>query len=402
MSLLNNFKIVFKITLIVSLMAMVTIAMVIYAADRVHMVDDAYSAVIEHQDKAATLAARAGRFGETFLSSAYQLAAETTDQGNAELLGQTVEARKKYENLMVDVRKDSPGKAALIDAAVAKFQQAFTACGPAIDFAAKASTPEENTKAATRLKADCRPGIVAAVANQGKTVDELIADAAKASNDLSAEVNSTIRMLWIFSGLGLAGRPRRAMWIGIKGLSQPIGVLKAVMEAFARNELNADVPGLERRDELGEMARTVEVFKKNGIEVERMRAASRSEKRSAQQRKADMIKLADDFEGAVGEIIETVSSASNELEASAWTLSSTAERSQELATSVAAASEKPPPTCSRWRPPRKNCRPRSTRSAGRCRTPRGWRAKPSIRPATPPSGSANCRRRQPASATWSN
>ena len=64
-----------------------------------------------------------------------------------------------------------------------------------------------------------------------------------------------------------------------------------------------------------------------------------TEKRNAEQREADMIKLADDFEGAVGEIIETVSSASTELEASAGTLTSTAVRSQELTTMVAAASE---------------------------------------------------------------
>ena len=44
------------------------------------------------------------------------------------------------------------------------------------------------------------------------------------------------------------------------------------MEAFATNDLKADGPGVERRDEVGDMARTVEVFKKNGLEVERMRA----------------------------------------------------------------------------------------------------------------------------------
>jgi aerotaxis receptor len=64
-----------------------------------------------------------------------------------------------------------------------------------------------------------------------------------------------------------------------------------------------------------------------------------TEKRAAVQRKADMHKLADAFEGAVGEIVETVSSAATELEASASTLTATAERSQELAVSVAAASE---------------------------------------------------------------
>src|SRR5882757_1414603 len=64
-----------------------------------------------------------------------------------------------------------------------------------------------------------------------------------------------------------------------------------------------------------------------------------TERRVAEQRKADMIKMADDFEGAVGEIVETVSSASTELEASAGTLTKTAERSQQVTTAVAAASE---------------------------------------------------------------
>src|SRR5262249_46565109 len=106
------------------------------------------------------------------------------------------------------------------------------------------------------------------------------------------------------------------------------------------NDLRANVPGTDRRDEVGDMARTVEVFKKNGLEVERLRVEQETaETRNIEQRKADMIKLANGFEGAVGEIIETVSSASTELEASAGTLTATAARSQELATTVAGASE---------------------------------------------------------------
>ena len=52
-----------------------------------------------------------------------------------------------------------------------------------------------------------------------------------------------------------------------------------------------------------------------------------------------MVRLADSFEAAVGEIVETVSSASTELEASAGTLTATAERAQQVTTMVAAASE---------------------------------------------------------------
>ena len=101
-----------------------------------------------------------------------------------------------------------------------------------------------------------------------------------------------------------------------------------------------DVPGKQRRDEIGEMARSVEVFKANGLEVDCLKGEQQAaDRQAAERRKSDMMKLAAGFEAAVGEIIETVSSASTELEASAKTLTLTADRSQELATAVAAASE---------------------------------------------------------------
>ena len=75
-----------------------------------------------------------------------------------------------------------------------------------------------------------------------------------------------------------------------------------------------------------------------------------------------------DFEAMIGEIVETVSSASTELEASASTLTATAERAQELATTVAAASEEASTNVqSVASATRGNGHPPSTRSAGRCR-----------------------------------
>ncbi len=88
------------------------------------------------------------------------------------------------------------------------------------------------------------------------------------------------------------------------------------------------------------MADAVEVFKSNAVTRQELEAEQKeTETRAVARRKSDMNKLANEFEGAVGQIVETVSSASSELEASAGTLTSTAERAQELTTMVAAASE---------------------------------------------------------------
>ncbi|MDP1881880.1 MAG: methyl-accepting chemotaxis protein, partial [Bradyrhizobium sp.] len=94
---------------------------------------------------------------------------------------------------------------------------------------------------------------------------------------------------------------------------------------------------IERDDEIGEALRNL-VTLQSIIRFDREELKA-TEKRSAMERKAGMVKLADGFEGAVGEIIETVSSAATELEASAGTLTSTADRARQVATTVAAASE---------------------------------------------------------------
>jgi methyl-accepting chemotaxis protein len=340
MSWLNNFKISIKLSLIVALMAIVTVGTVIFATHKMKMADDANTDMVTRVDKSTTMAARAGRLAANFVSSTFQLAAETTDAGNAKYLAQSADSRKSYESLMATIAKDMPEKAAIIQTTIANFEKAFAACDPAIRYAAATSTADENLKAAMRLKAECVPPIESANQAHTKMVDDLVAGSAKIADDLTDEANSATRMLWICAIVGLLLGLAAAMWVGINGLARPIAELKTVMEAFARNELKAAVPGIERRDEVGDMARTVEVFKTNAVEVERLKAGlEATEKRAAEQRKIDMTKLANDFEGAVGEIIEAVSSASTELEASASTLTTTAVRSQELATMVAAASE---------------------------------------------------------------
>jgi methyl-accepting chemotaxis protein len=126
-----------------------------------------------------------------------------------------------------------------------------------------------------------------------------------------------------------------------RGIIGPLSGLTSGMKELAGGNFGVVLPGLDRKDEVGDMAQAVETFKVKAAEKAREEAEVKVKQDlvAAQQRKADMIKLADTFESAVGEIIETVSSASTELEASASTLTSTAERAQELTTMVAAASE---------------------------------------------------------------
>ena len=98
----------------------------------------------------------------------------------------------------------------------------------------------------------------------------------------------------------------------IRAIGRPLGQLNGVMSKIAQGLFNSRVI-VERDDEIGIALRSVQAMQaKLGFDREEQKD---TEKRFAVQRKLDMQKLADDFEGAVGEIIETVSASSTELEA---------------------------------------------------------------------------------------
>jgi methyl-accepting chemotaxis protein len=126
----------------------------------------------------------------------------------------------------------------------------------------------------------------------------------------------------------------------IMRVTRPLTTLSIVVQRLADNDTAVEIPKMRRNDELGSMAAALAIFKANMIDASRLRGEQADhEQRQSQQRRADMVKLANDFESAVGAIVETVSASSSELETSAGTLSSTAVRSQELTSMVAAASE---------------------------------------------------------------
>ncbi len=187
------------------------------------------------------------------------------------------------------------------------------------------------------------------------------------SSSLSAAADLAVlrRNLLLMSGAGLLAVPVVMLAIGLifrRVITQPLTSMTSAMRHLADGETSVEVPGRDRSDEIGAMAGAVEVFKHNAIERTRLEAEQKiQEERAAQakraaeereaaqqraaeekiqaERKAAMHQLANEFEQAVGAIIESVSLAATELESAANTLTKTADITQQLSGMVAAASE---------------------------------------------------------------
>ncbi|MEM7171964.1 MAG: nitrate- and nitrite sensing domain-containing protein, partial [Pseudomonadota bacterium] len=129
-------------------------------------------------------------------------------------------------------------------------------------------------------------------------------------------------------------------WFVVRSITVPVGKLTTVMHDLAGGNHSIDVYGANRKDEIGKMAKAVEVFKMNAIEMVRIEAEAAAQREAAErERKQSLETMADDLERSVGQVAEAVSTASADLHSSATAMSATAEETTAQASAVSTASE---------------------------------------------------------------
>ncbi len=129
-----------------------------------------------------------------------------------------------------------------------------------------------------------------------------------------------------------------AWWMS-RAIANPVTAMRGTMLALSEGRTDIDVPALERTDEIGDMARTVQVFKENVIRIERMRVEQEEhERRSVEERKRAMLAMADSMEQRVKGMIVSIGTVIERLQASAGAMSSNAQQTSTQSTAVAAAS----------------------------------------------------------------
>ena len=291
-----------------------------------------------------------------------ELQARVSKSGNAETVSQAGEALKQLLLARLNVNKQlgrhEQSSADGAENALASLKTAMTAVGAAITddagrkvFADVDANVGKYAEAYHKAAHDAHEIEVLANGDMAKIAEAIGADAeaikdsgiaeeTRIEHETTSLMASTEQLILVLAVGSLVLGITLAWLIG-RTISRPVIGLCAGMRELAEGNFQVVLPGLGRGDEVGDMAQAVETFKVKAEQKARAEAEAKTKQDqiAAQQRKADMHQLADSFEAAVGEIVETVSSASTQLEASAATLTKTAERAQQVTTAVAAASE---------------------------------------------------------------
>jgi methyl-accepting chemotaxis protein len=156
----------------------------------------------------------------------------------------------------------------------------------------------------------------------------------------AASVHNTRSLVFSVTIIALMVGSLLAWIIGIS-VSGPIVRMTTRMQSLAAGALDEIIPGGTHHDEIGRMARAVEVFRENALTVKRMEADAAAQREEAEAARRQMMRdLAEQFSMGVDDVIEGVTGSATRMGVSAENLAKVAERGRTLAESVASSSEK--------------------------------------------------------------
>nr|WP_298681762.1 methyl-accepting chemotaxis protein [uncultured Dongia sp.] len=171
-------------------------------------------------------------------------------------------------------------------------------------------------------------------------LSSLQVDVAAAEFARAQDLSSWNKMI-LSSGFGLAlVLGSLGGFVIARSITRPLRGIIGVMQELTAGNLKTVVSGGERKDEVGDVARAVAIFKDGLLETQRLRLEQEDTKRQTEEtRRREMIGMADRFEATVGNVLGAVTDSASKLQLTAQTLSATAEETSRQSTAVAAASE---------------------------------------------------------------
>jgi methyl-accepting chemotaxis protein len=198
----------------------------------------------------------------------------------------------------------------------------------------------ENAKAIDDLVTAMSNSAGAIMQGAGAMKADLVSDRQRLEAETNDIIGQTQKLIvWLAAG-GFVLGGLFALLLG-RGIAKPMTAMCQAMRELAGGNFEVVLPGLGRKDELGEMASAVEEFKVQAVARAERDAASHDaqNKAAGAARRAELIRFADDFEAAVGAIVSNVSTSAGNLEQAAGTLTRTAEATQRLSSQAAGRSE---------------------------------------------------------------
>jgi methyl-accepting chemotaxis protein len=169
-------------------------------------------------------------------------------------------------------------------------------------------------------------------------LDSRVNDAATASKAEALSIVSRVVQVILGSIVLMAVVVGLLAWFVSRGVARVLVGMSGLMERLAAGDLAIEVSGRERKDEIGKLARSLEVFRENAETARRLEAEQQAETLRKEKRQEAMDALISDFNNTVEEVLRLLAASASEMHATSGSMAATAEETSRQAAAVAAAS----------------------------------------------------------------
>ncbi|HYD66401.1 methyl-accepting chemotaxis protein [Azospirillum sp.] len=183
-------------------------------------------------------------------------------------------------------------------------------------------------------------------ANRKKLNDDIQALAAVQAKEVAAQnealddyAASRMQAMIAVVLIGVLGGAGLAVLACTIGITRPVRAITQAITTLAAGNTAVTVPGLDKRDEMGDIARAVEVFRQNAIDKDSLTAQQAAEQANRERRAAAIERMTRDFEAAVTRVLDAVTTSVRELDGTAQGMAGVAERTSAQAASSSAAAD---------------------------------------------------------------
>jgi methyl-accepting chemotaxis protein len=336
MALLENLRVASKVMLSLALLSLIVVGAIVFSSLRMEAIDQGYSRLIDRDADFARLLATADQRLSAQGHLQYQLILESSTGGVQTLKDRMARNQQDFHRLMGAARDKAPAYAGQIARIADGFDQALALGRQAQDLVEKS----HDVEALELVRTGFDPALDK-LEGELTTLVETVGKAMEANaHVLTEQSKSTVLTTQISVGIGLILAFALAWAITTVGVSRPLKAMADLMADMAKGDFTVVLFGQGRGDEIGAIARSVDVFKENGLAMERLRREQETSKAKAEaDRRQMMLTLAASFEDDVKGVVQSVSAQATQLQSTAASLSSIAGKAEQQSSAVSSAAQ---------------------------------------------------------------
>ncbi len=336
----RNLSLVWKVVTLLAVLALTGAGGAWYATAQMAAIDKAYSAVIAGPAAAMPHAVRANRYISDALGAIYRNAASTTEADNRSADEARREAMKQFVSEINEFKRLSPAWAGAVDPVINAFEQAMaSSCAEAVRLANDDSDPQGNAKALQIINTSCSPAIDAAGKQFRQVTLKIEAVNARDSAALSAQADATIKLTLGGILASIVVVIGVAIVVVKQSIVAPVNASVRAVEALGAGKLDIAIVGQDRQDEVGMIAKALEMLRGQLQAGETLRAETAKREEAERKRLVRREEIAKAFIDRMQALASDFSRSSGDVADSARNLSATAEETSRQAQAVAAAAE---------------------------------------------------------------